>query len=120
MTVTSEIVSGFEIKHILAYLMLAALFALIQISSKTIILFFTIPYNNLSVFLFHFFLISLILYFVNLTMPGIIISDGTIGPYITSFIAIPTIEMKSSIVVLFAAFLIAMINLFVGWTISKS
>ncbi len=120
MTITSQIVSGFEIDNIVAYLSLGALFSLIHLSSKTVIVFFTLPHNNFNVFIFHFLFISLILYFVQLTMPGILISDGKIGPYITSFISIPTIEMKSYIVILFASFIISLMNLCVSWTISKN
>ncbi len=118
-TITSEIVSGLEITNVLSYLTLGTLFSLIHLSSKTVITFFTLPYNNFNVFIFNFLFISLTLYFVNLTIPGILISDGKIGPYATSFISIPTIEMKSYIVILFTSFIISLVNLCVSWAISK-
>lgn len=118
--ITSSIVSGFVINNLTTYIVLAVLLSFLQFLLKPAIVFITLPYNNFTVFVANFLILSLIFYFFNLIMPGIIISDGSIGPYINSAIAIPAIEMNSYVVILFSAFIISLINSIITWTISKS
>lgn len=118
--IASSLVSGFTISNLATYVILAIFLSILQFLLKPTIIFITFPYNNFTAFVTNFLILSLIFYFFNLVMPGVIISDGSIGPYISPAIVVPAIEMKSYVVIFFSSFIISLINSIITWAISKS
>lgn len=117
--VTSSIFTGFDINDLYTYIFLAALFSVLQLLLKPSIKFFTIPHNKFTVFIANIIIMMLIFYSFEMFFPGIVISDGGIGPFISTSIVVPLIEMKSFIVIIFASTLISTLNTIVTWTFSK-
>lgn len=112
-------VQGFELFSLGSYLTLALLMSLTHVFISPAIKFFTLPLNMFTFGLFNFILTCVYLYFFDLFIPGFKLSDGSIGPFISSVIIIPEIQMSPLALIVFSSLLISLLNNVVTWALKS-
>lgn len=119
LVVTDSLIRGFDFDVYVTLITFSFILSFSMLIVGPILKFLTLPFNKFSIFLFNIFLVSIMAYFYNIFIPGFNLSDGYIGPFQSSFYNVPEIEMVLVANLIFASFLIALLNVLVDWCISK-
>lgn len=115
-----SILTGFEIETIGAYLLFALLLALTNVTLVPVIKFFTLPINTVTFGLFNFVIACVYIYFFNFIIPGFVVTDGSLGPFVTTNIDVPEIKMSFWAIIIFSSLMITFLNNVVSWTVDEN
>jgi putative membrane protein len=111
-----SLIHGFEFVDVAAVLLLSFLLSITDLIINPVVKFFTLPLNLFTFGIFNFVLSCVYLYFFDLLIPGLRIIKGYLGPFTSSAIQIPQINLSQLGVVIIAALMISILNTVVSWT----
>lgn len=111
-----SLIHGFEFTDAGAVILFALLLSITELIIKPIVKFFMLPLNFFTFCFFNFILSCIYLYIFDLLIPGLQIVNGYLGPFVSSAIEVPTINVTQIGVIAIAAIIISLLNGLVGWT----
>ncbi len=114
-----SVITGFEIESLGAYLLFAVLLSVTNIALIPVIRFFTLPINTVTFGLFNFIISCVYIYFFNFIIPGFKVTDGSLGPFVSSNLNVPEIGMSFWAIIIFSSLLITFFNNVVSWTVDS-